>query len=63
MSCKIMGGLNGNGGLGTWKKPRTWLTVTFFNNFDLTWGVKGLIVTRNDLVVTWKDMPRMSIIS
>ena len=33
------------------------------NNFDLTWGVKGLIVTRSNLVVTWKDRPQMSIIS
>jgi hypothetical protein len=30
---------------------------------DLTWGVKGLIVTRSNLVVTWKDSPQMSIIS
>jgi len=33
------------------------------NNFDLIWGVKGLIVTRSNLVVTWKDRPQMSIIS
>ena len=33
------------------------------NKFDLTWGIKGLIVTRSNLVVTWKDRPKMSIIS
>ena len=33
------------------------------NKFDLTWGVKGLIMTRSNLVVTWKDRPHMSIIS
>ena len=27
------------------------------NNCDLTWGVKGLIMTRSNLVVTWKDSP------
>jgi hypothetical protein len=25
------------------------------DKFDLIWGVKGLIVTRSNLVVTWKD--------
>jgi hypothetical protein len=29
----------------------------------LIWGVKGLIVTRSNLVVTWKNRPQMSIIS
>ena len=33
------------------------------NKFDLTWGVKNLIVTWSNLVVTWKDRPQMSIIS
>jgi hypothetical protein len=33
------------------------------NKFDLIWGVKGLIVTRSNLVPTWKDRPQMSIIS
>ena len=33
------------------------------NKFDLTWGVKGLIVTQSNLVVTWKDRPQTSIIS
>ena len=33
------------------------------NKFDLTWGVKGLIMTQNNSVVTWKDRPQMSIIS
>jgi hypothetical protein len=33
------------------------------NKLDLTWGgVKGLIVTRGNLIITWKDKPRMSII-
>ena len=31
--------------------------------FDLTWGVKGLIMTWSNLVVTWKDRPYISIIS
>ena len=30
--------------------------------FDLTWGVKGLIMTRSNLVVTWKVRPHMGII-
>ena len=34
----------------------------FLNECDLTWGVKGLIVTRNSLVVTGKLMPHMGII-
>jgi hypothetical protein len=25
--------------------------------FDLTWGVKNLIVTKSNLVVTWMDKP------
>jgi hypothetical protein len=25
------------------------------NKIDLTWGVKGLIVARSNLVITWKD--------
>jgi hypothetical protein len=33
------------------------------NKFDLIWEVKGLIVTRSNLVVTWKGRPQMSIIS
>ena len=57
MPCKFMGGLNGNGCLGTWKKPQMWPII--FNKFNLTWGVKGLIVTQSDLVVTWKDRPQM----
>ena len=31
------------------------------NEFDSTWGVKGLIVTHSNLVVTWKVRPHMSI--
>ena len=31
--------------------------------FDSIWGVKGLIMTRNNLVVTWKVRPHMGIIS
>ena len=30
--------------------------------FDSIWGVKGLIVTRSNLVVTWKVRPHMGII-
>ena len=33
------------------------------NNFDLTWGIKGLIMTRSNLVVTWKDRVHRNIIS
>ena len=32
------------------------------NNFDLIWGVKGLIVTQSSLIILWKDRPLMSII-
>ena len=32
------------------------------NKFDSTWGVKGFIVTRSNLVITQKDRPHMSII-
>jgi len=32
------------------------------NKLDLTWGVKGLIVTRGNLIITWKDKPRISTI-
>ena len=34
-----------------------------FKEFDTTWGVKNLIVTRSNLVVTWMDRPQMSTIS
>ena len=33
------------------------------NEFDSTWGVKGLMMIRSNLIVTWKDRPHMSIIS
>ena len=33
------------------------------NKFDSTWDVKGLIVTRSNLVTTWKEMSQMSTIS
>ena len=33
------------------------------HKFDLTWRVKGFIVTRSNLVVTWKDRPQWSMIS
>ena len=35
MPCRITGGLNGNGRLGTWQKPRTWPYNDILNNFDL----------------------------
>ena len=31
------------------------------NEFDSTWGSKGLIVTRSNVVVTWKVRPHMDI--
>ena len=30
---------------------------------DKVWCVKGLIITRNNLVVSWKTRPRMGIIT
>ena len=33
------------------------------NKFNLTWGVKDLLVTGSNLVVTWKVRPQMNIIS
>jgi hypothetical protein len=33
------------------------------NDFDSTWDVKCLIVTRSNLVVTWRVRPHMGIIS
>ena len=33
------------------------------NECDSTWGVKGLIVTPSNLVVTWKVRPQIDIIS
>ena len=32
------------------------------NEFDLTWGIKGLIESRSNLVITWKDRPQMGTI-
>ena len=34
-----------------------------FKEFDTIWGVKTLIVTRSNLVVTWMDRTQMSTIS
>ena len=36
---------------------------SFLTNFNSTWGVKGLIVTWSNLIVTWKFRPQMGIIS
>lgn len=33
------------------------------SEFDSVWGVKNLIMTRSNLVITWKVRPRMNIIS
>ena len=33
------------------------------NEFDSTWGVKGLIVTQSNPVITWKVRPQMGISS
>ena len=32
------------------------------NEFDKTWGVKNVIVTHSNLVVTWMDRPQINII-
>ena len=53
----------GNGLSGSWKKAPDVAYRDILNKFDLTWGVKGLIVTQSNLVVTWKDTPQMSISS
>ena len=34
-----------------------------FREFDKVWDVNGLIVTHSNLVVTWKVMPLVGIIS
>ena len=33
------------------------------NKINSIWGVKGLIMTRSNLVITWKVRPHMGIIS
>lgn len=33
------------------------------NEFDSTWGVKCLIVTQSNFMVTWMVRPQMSVIS
>ena len=33
------------------------------NEFDLTLEVKGLIMTRSNFIITWKDRPHKNIIS
>ena len=71
-SCKFTVGSSGSGLFRIWKKPQTLLTKMSLTN--LIWcvcvcfgggggGVKGLIVTRNNLVVMWKVRRKMGIIS
>ena len=43
MPCRIKGGLNGNGHLGTWKKPQTWPTMTFLTKLTWLGGSKVLL--------------------
>lgn len=51
--------LGGNTLSRIWKKTPD---VAYEDVFDNVWCVKGLIVTRSDLVVTWKVMFQMSIL-
>ena len=62
MPCTITRGLNGRGCLRNLEKALDVAYHDILNKFDLTWGFKGLIVTRSNLVVTWKNGPQMSII-
>ena len=43
LPCRITGGLNGNGRLGTWKKPLTWPTMTFLTLLTGLGGSKVLL--------------------
>ena len=46
-----------------WKKTPNVAYHDILIEFNSTWGVKGLIVTQSNLVVTWKVRPQMGIIS
>ena len=48
---------------GCWKRPPDVAYQDVLNEFDSTGGVEGLIVTRSNLVVTWRVRLQMDIIS
>ena len=52
-----MAGLSGNKPLRIWKRPEMLPYQEELNEFDLTLGVKGLIMIRSNLVLTWKVRP------
>ena len=61
--CKIMVGSLGNGGSRIWKRPTCGLSI-HPQRIRLYVGVKNLIVTRSNLIVTWMDnRPQTNIIS
>ena len=55
--------LSGKGLLWNWEKTLDVAYEDVLNKFDLIWCVKGLIVTRSNLVVTWTIRPQIGIIS
>ena len=63
--CRIMVGLSGDKLFWTWKKTPGIAYKDVLNEFDSIWGggVKGLIMTWNNLVVRWKVRPQMGIVS
>jgi hypothetical protein len=67
MPYRIMVGLNGNGLLARdFEKASDVASHDVLNEFDSTLGgggVKDLIVTWSNLVVTWKVRPQMGILS
>ena len=56
--CRIMVGLSGNKLLRTMEKALDLAYQDVLNEFDSVMGVKGLIETRSNLVVTWKVRPQ-----
>lgn len=56
-------GLSGNGLSRVWKKLRTLPTKIFSTSSIRLEGVKGLIMIRSNLVVTWKFRTHMGIVS
>ena len=61
--CLTMVDLSGKGLLWNWEKTLDVAYEDVLNKFDLIWCVKGLIVTRSNLVVTWTIRPQIGIIS
>ena len=55
--------LSGNRLSQTWEKTPDVAYQDVFKEFDLVLCVEGLIVTQNNLVVTWRVRPWMGIIS